>query len=176
MESRERRSNILIVDRSVSFGRLLRSELLRSGFNHIRLAGDTSEALHMLANDRFRVVLCDTEAGPLNGPAFVRAARSRTDMVDPFVAIIMMSFKSSFRMVAQCRDAGANTFLAKPVSTQQLTEKLRVSLSENRRFVRVSSYFGPERRKGVRAPYLGSERRAMRLVESQIVWSPREAA
>jgi len=176
MELRERRSTILIVDRSMSFARLLRSELVRSGFNQIRLAGDTDQALNMLANDRFRAVLCDTETGPLKGPQFVLAARSRLDMVDPYVAIVMMSFRASFRMVAQCRDAGANTFLAKPVSTHQLTEKLSVSLNENRRFVRVSSYFGPERRKGVRVPYLGSERRAMRLVENQIIWSPREAA
>ncbi|MFZ1990850.1 MAG: response regulator [Alphaproteobacteria bacterium] len=175
LEARER-SNILIVDRSTSFGRLLRSELLRSGFNHIRLAGDTEEALHMLANDRFRAVLCDAEAGPLKAAEFVLAARSRFDMADPYVAIIMTSFSASLRKVVACRDAGANTFLAKPVSTGQLTEKLRVSLNENRRFVRVASYFGPERRKGFRMPYLGSERRAMRLVENQIIWSPREAA
>ena len=175
-EAREKRSNILIVDRSLSFARLMRSELLRAGFNHISLAGDIDEALYMLAGDRFRAVLCDAEAGPLKGPEFVLAARTRPDMVDPYVAIIMTSFRASFRKVAACRDAGANTFLAKPVSTQQLTEKLSVSLNENRRFVRVTSYFGPERRKGLRTPYFGSERRAMRLVENQIIWSPREAA
>ena len=75
-----------------------------------------------------------------------------------------------------CRDAGANAFLAKPVSSDQLTEKLKVSLGEGRKFVRVMSYFGPERRKGVRTPYRGSERRAMRLIESQIIFSEKDAA
>ena len=175
-EARERRSYILIVDRSVSLGRLLRNELMHSGFSHIRLVEDTGKALDLLANDWFRAVLCDAESGPMTGPEFVRAARTRPDMVDPYNAIIMMSFRASFRKIAACRDAGADAFLAKPVSNAQLTEKLRVSMNEHRRFVRVSSYFGPERRKGARMPYIGSERRVMRLVENRIIRSSREAA
>ena len=149
---------------------------MRSGYSHIRLAEDTDKALQLLASDWFRTVLYDTETGPLKGSEFVFAARTRHDMVDPYNAIIMMSFRASFRKIAACRDAGANAFLAKPVSNAQLTEKLHVCLNENRRFVRVSSYFGPERRKGARAPYHGSERRVMRLVENQIIRSSREAA
>lgn len=175
LETRERRS-ILIVDRDVSFGRLLRSELMHSGFGRIRLAGDTHEALHMLASTRFRAVLCDAEAGPMRGDEFVRAVRTRPDVLDPYAAILMLSFRPTWRAVAACRDAGANAFLAKPVSNIQLTEKLRASLSEGRRFVSVLSYFGPERRKGARLPYTGSERRAVRLVENQIIRSSREAA
>ncbi len=167
-EARERRSNILIVDRSLSFGRLVRSELRHAGFSEIWLAGDTCEALDMLASERFFGVLCDIDTGPFKGPEFTQAARTRPDMIDPYIPIIMTSFMPTLRAISDCRDAGANTFLAKPVSNAQLTEKLRVSLNEKRRFVRVMSYFGPERRKGVRRTYLGEERRRARLVENQI--------
>src|SRR5262249_52334057 len=156
--------------------RLLRSELMRSGHSHIKLAGDTAEALDLLANDWFRTVLCDTETGPLKGAEFVFAARTHPGLIDPYNAIIAMSFGASFRKIAACRDAGANASLAKPVSNAQLTEKLRVSNNEHRRFVRVSTYFGPERRKGARMPFIGSERRVLRLVENQIIRSSREAA
>lgn len=173
-EARERRSNILIIDRSLSFGRLIRSELLHSGFAQVRLAGDTCEALDMMASDRFSGVLCDVETGPLKGPEFTQAARTRPDMIDPYVPIIMLSFMPTLHAISQCRDAGANTFLAKPVCNTQLTEKLRGVLSETRRFVRAMSYFGPERRKGARPAYLGEERRRARQVENQITFSRRD--
>jgi DNA-binding response OmpR family regulator len=175
-EARERRSNILIVDRSLSFGRLMRSELMHSGFSPITIAGDADEALSMLAGERFSAVLYDIEAGPMEGTEFVRAARMRRNMRDHYIPIITTSFRPTWRAVAACRDAGANAFLAKPVSSDQLTEKLKASLGESRKFVRVMSYFGPERRKGVRTPYRGSERRVMRLIESQIIFSEKDAA
>ena len=149
---------------------------MHSGFSQIRLAGDTKEALDMLSGERFRAVLCDVETGPMKGAEFAQAARTGTGMLDPYIPIIMLSFNPTWRSIAQCRDAGANTFLAKPVSNAQLTEKLKVSLTESRRFVRASSYFGPERRKGARAPYQGSERRSMRLIESQVIWPQKDAA
>ena len=167
-EAQDRRSNILVVDRSLSFARLIRGELVHSGFSQIRLAADTSEALDMMATERFFAVLCDAETGPLKGPQFTKAARTRPDMIDPYVPIVMLSFEPTLRAISACRDAGANTFLAKPVCNAQLTEKLNASLNEARRFVRVQSYFGPERRKGVRAAYLGEERRKARLIENQI--------
>lgn len=173
-EAQERRSNILIVDRSLSFGRVMRSELMHSGFTEIRLAGDTSAALDMLASERFSGVLCDVETGPLKGPQFTQAARTRRDMIDPYVPIIMLSFMPTLRAIAACRDAGANTFLAKPVCNAQLTEKVRATLNEARRFVRAMSYFGPERRKGVRPNYFGEERRRARQVENQITLPRRD--
>jgi two-component system, chemotaxis family, chemotaxis protein CheY len=172
-EFAQQKANILLVDRNMNFGRMLRSELIHAGFRHIRIATDTEEALDCLAGDRFDAVLCDSETGPVRGPSFAQAARIRDGMVDPFVPIIMLSFIPTLRRVAACRDAGANTFLAKPVCNAQLTEKLYAALTERRRFVKVSNYFGPERRKGMHAPYRGTERRRIILIEGGAITGSR---
>ena len=159
-DRRQSGTQILVVERSPSFARLLRSELVHRGFSHVRLAGDAEEALGLLAGEPFSAVLCDNETRPIGGAAFVRAARTGEAMVDPYLPIIMTSFAPTRPAISACRDAGANVFLAKPVSNDQLTEKLLVCLTEARHFVKVRSYFGPDRRKGKRPAYRGQERRS----------------
>ena len=159
-DSVERQARILIVDHSLAFARLLRNEMIHNGFRHVYLAGNNAEALDLLATNHFDAVLCDSETGPMPGPVFAQAARIGATMLNPYVPIIMTSFRPTRRMIGACRDSGANGFLAKPVSNAQLTEKIRQVLSESRHFIKARNYFGPDRRSGAGRAYVGKERRS----------------
>lgn len=149
---------LLILDRNLTFARLLRSQLLNLGLRHLRLAETTEEARLVLGCEPIHAVLADAETGPMTTPAFIRAVRAG-GVLDPFVPILVCSFDPTWRKIGACRDAGGNGFLAKPLSSADLRDKLRTVLLEPRRYVQAESYFGPERRKGRRPPYCGAERR-----------------
>jgi CheY-like chemotaxis protein len=144
-------ARLLIVDRYKSHGQLLRSQLRYLGYRNVEVVCDGGEALLLLTSEQFHAVLCEANIG----------AESQPGIIDPFVSIIMLSYLPTWRKVQACRDAGANGFLARPVSGQQLHEKIWSSLTAERRFIRCKSYFGPDRRKGEREEYAGPERRAI---------------
>jgi DNA-binding response OmpR family regulator len=61
--------------------------------------------------------------------------------------------------VRLARDAGANEFLAKPVSVKAILSRLMAVIDHPRAFVRSSGYFGPCRRRRAMDDYRGPERR-----------------
>ena len=56
------------------------------------------------------------------------------------------------------RDAGVNEFVVKPFSAQGLFTRIQAVIEKPRPFVKVSGYFGPDRRRR-RRPFEGEERR-----------------
>ena len=59
----------------------------------------------------------------------------------------MLTGDARIEMVREARDAGANGFLAKPISVDVLRKRLTATLAENREFIRSNGYTGPDRRR-----------------------------
>ena len=70
--------------------------------------------------------------------------------------------------VAAARDAGANAFLAKPVSARDIYDHLTAVVEANRAFVRAEHYAGPDRRRRRQRKntYSGIERRNPRAAKT----------
>ena len=62
--------------------------------------------------------------------------------------------------VEQARDAGVNEFILKPLTPTALVSRLEAVLQRPRAFVRLPSYFGPDRRRRDDPAYRGPRRRA----------------
>jgi DNA-binding response OmpR family regulator len=169
-------ASLLIVDRNQSLAQLMRSQLKYLGFRQVEIARDTDQALSWLTRDQFDAVLCDSGTGPLPGATFAQTARTQPDAVDPYLSLLILSYQPTWRMVTDCRDAGANGFLARPLSGMQLRDKIIGTLAKRRRFVRCQTYFGPDRRRSLRPVYDGPERREGRGMETQLISSRRRPA
>lgn len=169
-------ASLLIVDRNQSLAQLTRSQLKYLGFRQVEIAKDTDQALAWLMQNQFDAVLCDASAGPQPGDAFARAARTQPGVIDPYLSLLVLSYRPTWRMVSACRDAGANGFLARPLSGMQLRDKIISTLSRRRRFVRCASFFGPDRRRTLRPAYDGPERREGRGMETLVIPGRRRAA
>ncbi|SEP32303.1 ATP-binding protein [Rhodopseudomonas pseudopalustris] len=79
-----------------------------------QVVSDGAEALRMLAQEEFDVVLMDVRMPTMDGLAATRAIRSRGGALEglPVIALTANAFPDDIRI---CREAGMTDFLAKPL-------------------------------------------------------------
>jgi CheY-like chemotaxis protein len=155
------RLKVLVVDDNQHMRRLVVTILQAFGVLQIFEAGDGRQAWKMLRECNPDVVLLDWLMEGLTGLDFVKMVRTSTQTPNPFVPIIMLSGHTQADHVRLARDAGANEFLAKPVSVNAVMSRLVAVIEQPRPFVRAKGYFGPCRRRRGKEEYRGPERRAM---------------
>lgn len=61
--------------------------------------------------------------------------------------------------VVAARDVGVDEFLAAPFTPKALSERLIAVAAHRRGFVDLPTYYGPDRRRGAMANFLGANRR-----------------
>jgi len=137
----------LVVDDSPFMRQMLREILHHFGVRSIREASDGAEALQVMLAWSPDIVLMDWEMAPFNGIDFTRSVRASTRKVECFTPIIMISGHSEYWRIQQARNAGVNEYLVKPVSPKALFSRIRAVIERPRPYVRLDSYFGPDRRR-----------------------------
>jgi CheY-like chemotaxis protein len=138
--------HILIVDDNRQMRFLVRSLLREFGFLRVSEANDAVEAFEILRVQNADLIITDHAMRPIDGIEFAKMIRTAADSPDPFVPIILMTSHSDRTRVRIARDAGVNTFLAKPVSAKSILHHVNVVIADRRPFVRSKTYFGPDRR------------------------------
>ena len=154
------RLKILIVDDN-KHTRLLLAQILRAvGVTHTFEAGDGAEGLQALRNHAVDIVLTDLAMEPVDGVTFVRMIRTAPESANSMVPIIMITGHATLKRIAEARDAGANEFMAKPITARGVLERLQLVIDHPRPFLRTDDYFGPDRRRRSDPKYAGPWRRA----------------
>ncbi|MEZ6028879.1 MAG: response regulator [Hyphomonadaceae bacterium] len=153
--------NTLVVDAN-SFSRGLIGEILRNlNVTSISSARDADTAAHHLLDRPIDVILVSwEESDPLDGLDFIRAIRRLEDDRLRRLPIILVTSGLTRQMVIAGRDAGADEFLAKPISPAAMQQRLQMVIETPRPFVDCSVYLGPCRRRKNPADYYGAKRRA----------------
>ncbi|PHR54742.1 MAG: two-component system response regulator [Robiginitomaculum sp.] len=139
--------------------RLVRTLLAAIGLGNIQIARDGTEAFEALQNNSFDLMITDLAMRPIDGLEMTRMIRNSEDSPCPTIPIIMMTGHSERHLVEEARDAGANEFLCKPLTAQNLYQRIVSVVEQPRMFVRTSAFFGPDRRRRVDEAYAGAERR-----------------
>ena len=150
---------VLIADDSRQIRALLKSFLSGFGIKNIQEVSDADEAFEEMSNFDPDLVIIDWNMPPTNGLDFVEKVRLAEESPNPYVPIIMLTGFTELFRVKRARDAGISAFLAKPLSAQSLYKRLIAVVDDNRPFVRIPKYFGPDRRTGRRTQFMGVERR-----------------
>jgi DNA-binding response OmpR family regulator len=137
-----------IVDSQHSTLRLFRDVLIRVGFGKVETYGSFLEAAAPLreATPELIVLGCD---GDDAADAFklVRALRNDAATQNPYAGIIVTSWLPTQALLARVSAAGADDLLMKPVSPQQVWDRIAVLMEGRKRFVVTADYTGPDRRK-----------------------------
>ncbi|NDR57504.1 PP2C family protein-serine/threonine phosphatase [Aliiruegeria sabulilitoris] len=115
------RPKVLVVDDSRLQRRILCASLNRWGFN-VTEAASGPEALEKCAANPPDLVISDWMMPGMNGPDFCQAFRAMER--DSYGYFILLTSKSEAVDVAQGLDAGADDFLTKPVSGDELRARL----------------------------------------------------
>lgn len=153
--------NVLVVDTN-SFSRGLIGEILRNlNVTNISSARDAEIAATYLLDRPIDVVLVSwEESDAFDGLGFIRSIRRLTDDRLRRLPVILVTAGLTRQTVIAGRDAGADEFLAKPISPAALQQRLQMVIETPRPFVDCSVFLGPCRRRKNPADYYGAKRRA----------------
>ncbi|MEH7828701.1 PP2C family protein-serine/threonine phosphatase [Gemmobacter denitrificans] len=113
---------VLVVDDSRAQRRILCLSLQRWGY-HVTEAASGEEALEKCQAEQFDVVISDWVMPGMTGLDFCKAFRAMPH--ESYVYFILVTSKSEKGEVADGLDGGADDFLTKPVSADELHARLR---------------------------------------------------
>ena len=113
---------VLVVDDEVQIRRFLRISLEAGGY-HVYEAGTGKEAILIAAKVRPDLLILDLGLPDLDGIEVVKQVREWTK-----TPIIILSVRDADSDKVAALDAGADDYLTKPFSTEELLARLRVAL------------------------------------------------
>ena len=115
-------SKILIVDDEPQITRVLRTSLSTQGYT-IRVAGNGVQGLEIAHEWKPDLVITDLAMPEMDGVELCRELRAVSQ-----VPIIVLSVRNHDRMKIEALDAGADDYVTKPFSIQELQARVRAQL------------------------------------------------
>ena len=125
LRDRDTPANILIVDDEPQIVRVLRTALTTQG-HVVHTAADGVQALEVLRTWSPHLIITDLAMPQMNGVDLTREIRLLSE-----VPIIVLSVRNHERMKIEALDAGADDFVTKPFSIQELQARVRAQLRRN---------------------------------------------
>ena len=121
--------DVLIVDDSAAIRKILTRVLAQTdlGIGDVLEAGDGAEALTMLEARKVGLVLSDINMPNMDGIQFLTSARSRPEW--NAIPIIMITTEGSQAKVMEAVQLGAQGYVRKPFTAEQIKEKISSCLS-----------------------------------------------
>ncbi len=118
-------AKILIVDDEPQIIRVLRTALSTQGYN-VRIAANGIEGADIARDWQPDLVITDVSMPEMNGVELCRELRASSR-----VPIIVLSVRNNERMKIEALDAGADDYVTKPFSIQELQARVRAQLRRN---------------------------------------------
>jgi CheY-like chemotaxis protein len=133
------------------FERQIIVDLLRNaGVDKVKAYEDAVVALEVLEVFNANVVIASFEmTGAMDGAAWTKTFRRNKKLANRKASIFITSAAFSLNMAEQCRHAGANALIGKPISAKVLIATINKVLSKPRAFIDAEGYVGPCRRAGI---------------------------
>ena len=122
MANSEPTKNILVVDDEPQITRVLKTSLSSYGYG-IRTAADGEEALQVIHDWSPDLIITDLRMPNMDGLELCREIRKESR-----VPIIVLSVKGEETIKVQALDAGADDYVTKPFSMNELTARIRAAL------------------------------------------------
>ncbi len=116
--------SILIVEDNLINQKVLQISLKKLGFTNVTIANDGMECVELFNAQTFDVIFMDMQMPRLDGLDATRIIRS-LDLAKPpyIIALTANAFQEDVKL---CKEAGMNDFLAKPLDTKILKEKIEL--------------------------------------------------
>lgn len=116
------KGNILVVDDEPQITRVLKTTLSSLGYG-TRTAGDGHEALQLMKSWSPDLLITDLRMPNMDGLELCRQVRANSQ-----IPIIVLSVRGEERIKVQALDAGADDYVTKPFSTNELLARIRAAL------------------------------------------------
>ena len=113
---------ILVVDDEPQITRVLRTSLVSNG-HEVTVAQDGAEAMELFLRAQPELVITDLAMPGMDGIQLTRAIRERSP-----VPVIVLSVRSQDSQKVAALDEGADDYITKPFSIQELLARVRVQM------------------------------------------------
>jgi adenylate cyclase len=123
------RPAILIVDDNEDNRYTLQTLLEADGYGRIASASGGNEAVRMIENEKFSLVLLDMMMPDLNGDEVLRLIKSKADTRD--IPVVMISADNDTEKISKCIELGADDYLPKPFNPNILRARIGSALRRN---------------------------------------------
>lgn len=151
---------ILCIDDNKYMQQIYWISLNSMGFEDITAAANGAEALDLMRTNDFDLIFCDLAMGPVDGFEFLKTVRSGGEGANSEVPVIVVSGNADTTNIKASRDAGANEFLAKPVSVHSLFKRIEAVIEHSRPFQHTDDFIRLDRRRRVDEETGMTDRRA----------------
>ncbi len=115
-------ARVLVVDDEIQITRVLRASLSAQGYD-VRTVNDPEEALRLVQEWPPDLIITDLMMPGMTGIELARAVRAKST-----VPILVLSVRDQERTKIEALDAGADDYVTKPFSTQELLARVRAHL------------------------------------------------
>jgi len=118
-------ARVLVVDDSATMRKIIIKGLREAGFDELDFAEavDGASALEALRKEEFDLVLSDINMPGMDGLALVRCVRDEA-LGGADLPIVMITTEGGLERVQEALAAGANDYLRKPFTSDQLHKKI----------------------------------------------------
>lgn len=136
------------------------NDLLRAaGVQRIRRFASSQDALTGLELYPANLILMEIESASLGGVDWTKKFRRSGAVNNRKAPVLLMSHAVSRALAEECRHAGANAIIGKPISGSALLTTIKKVLAAPRPFVDAENYVGPCRRAGIVTANMSTRRR-----------------
>ena len=122
---------VLLAEDELALAHIVRESLEEAGFK-VLLCADGEQALQKYKGDKPDILALDVIMPKMDGFEVARKIRE----LDKITPIIFLTAKSQPKDVVAGFESGANDYLKKPFSVEELVVRIRVLLSHNRLLIR----------------------------------------
>lgn len=120
--------HILIVEDELGIVQFLQQGLQEEGYQ-ITTANDGSKGFELLQNQKFDLILLDWMLPKINGLDLCKAIRLK----DQTTPIIFLTAKDTVQETIEGLKAGANDYIKKPFSFEELVERIKIHFRNQKR-------------------------------------------
>ena len=115
---------VLIIDDSAVMSKIIQRNIQQSGLlvDEFVEAGDGREGLEKATTNNIDLILCDWNMPNMTGIDFVKALRSSGQKSN--IPIVMVTTEGGESKIEEAKNSGANGYLTKPFTPDQLKSKL----------------------------------------------------
>lgn len=140
---------VCVIEPNKFEGQIILDLLRNAGVDRVKVCTEQDAANDLLEVYNANVVIASFEMAPLDGAAWTRAYRRNKRLPGRKQAIFITSGAFSLSMAEECRHAGANALIGKPISAKVLLATITKVLGKPREFIDAEGYVGPCRRAGI---------------------------
>ena len=150
---------VLVVEDHAEIRTLLASMLRSLGVGNVLRASNGAHAIDLLKDMKLHpqrvgaaevdIIISDWVMPEIDGATLLRWVRRHADSPNRYMPFVMISALSDEERVQMARDLGVNGFLTKPFTGATVASHLLEAINDERHFVWVGGYFGPDRRRRI---------------------------